>query len=190
MERIYVPLQDPDEVQKLRCGQKVLVSGKLFVARDAAHKKLFEMFQKGIEIPINFQNGAIYYMGPCPEKPGEVIGPCGPTTAGRMDVFTPMILELGVKVLIGKGKRSQSVKEAMKKHGCVYLATFGGAAVLIQSCVRSQRVVMFDHLGAEAVREIEVEDLPCIVAVDCQGEDIYEVGPRKYQQSSEQSQNL
>lgn len=180
LNRIYVPVQNPEEIQKLKCGQEVLVYGKLFVARDAAHKRLFEMIQKGSKIPIDFKNGAIYYMGPCPEKPGEVIGPCGPTTAGRMDVFTPMMLELGIKVLIGKGKRSEAVKEAIKKHGSIYLATFGGAAVLIQSCVKSQRIVMFEDLGAEAIREIEVESLPCIVAIDSQGEDIYEIGPRKY----------
>lgn len=184
LNRIYVPVQNPEEIQKLKCGQEVLVCGKLFVARDAAHKRLFEMIQKGSKIPVDFKNGAIYYMGPCPEKPGEVIGPCGPTTAGRMDVFTPMMLELGIKVLIGKGKRNEAVKEAIKKHGSIYLATFGGAAVLIQSCVKSQKIVMFEDLGAEAVREIEVEDLPCIVAIDSQGEDIYEVGPRKYAQNT------
>jgi len=182
LNRIFVPLQSPEEIKSLRCGQEILVSGKLFVARDAAHKRLFEMIQKGSKIPIDFKNGAIYYMGPCPEKPGEVIGPCGPTTAGRMDVFTPMMLELGIKVLIGKGKRNEAVKEAIKKHGSIYLATFGGAAVLIQSCVKSQRIVMFEDLGAEAIREIEVENLPCIVAIDSQGEDIYEVGPREYAQ--------
>ncbi|WAM34234.1 FumA C-terminus/TtdB family hydratase beta subunit [Caldicellulosiruptor morganii] len=180
MKRLYIPVSNDEEIKSLKAGQEVLVSGRLFVARDAAHKRLFEMIQRGQDISINFKNGAIYYMGPCPEKPGEVIGPCGPTTAGRMDIYTPLMLELGVKVLIGKGKRSQQVKEAIKKHSSVYLATFGGAAVLIQSCVKSQRVVMFEELGAEAIREIEVEDLPCIVAVDSQGEDIYEIGPGKY----------
>jgi fumarate hydratase subunit beta len=182
LNRIFVPLQNPEEIKSLRCGQEILVSGKLFVARDAAHKRIYDMVQKGEKIPIDFQNGAIYYMGPCPEKPGEIIGPCGPTTAGRMDVFTPMMLELGIKVLIGKGKRNGAVKKAIKKHGSIYLATFGGAAVLIQSCVKSQRIVMFEDLGAEAIREIEVENLPCIVAIDSQGEDIYEVGPREYAQ--------
>lgn len=180
MKRIYIPVADEKEIKELKVGQEVLVSGKLFVARDAAHKRIVEMIKKGEDIPINFKNSAIYYMGPCPEKPGEIIGPCGPTTAGRMDIFTPLILELGVKVLIGKGKRSQQVKESIKNHGAVYLATFGGAAVLIQSCVKSQKILMFEDLGAEAIREIVVEDLPCIVAIDSQGEDIYEIGPRKY----------
>lgn len=180
MKRLYIPVTNEEEIKNFKAGQEVLVSGKLFVARDAAHKKLIEMIQRGEDIPIDFKNGAIYYMGPCPEKPGEIIGPCGPTTAGRMDIFTPMILKLGVKVLIGKGKRSPQVKEAIKSYSAVYLATFGGAAVLIQSCVKSQKVLMFEELGAEAVREIEVESLPCIVAVDSQGEDIYEIGSRKY----------
>jgi len=180
LKRLYIPVASEEDLKNLKVGQEVLVSGKLFVARDAAHKRLYEMVKRGEDIPIDFKNGAIYYMGPCPEKPGEVIGPCGPTTAGRMDVFTPMILKLGVKVLIGKGKRSPQVKEAIKSYRAVYLATFGGAAVLIQSCVKSQRILMFEDLGAEAVRELEVEDLPCIVAIDSQGEDIYEIGPRKY----------
>jgi len=180
LKRLYIPVTNEEEIKSFKVGQEVLVSGRLFVARDAAHKRLIDMFKRGEDIPIDFKNGAIYYMGPCPEKPGEVIGPCGPTTAGRMDIFTPIVLKLGVKVLIGKGKRSPQVKEAIKSYGAIYLATFGGAAILIQSCVKSQKILMFEDLGPEAIREIEVEDLPCVVAVDSQGEDIYEIGPRKY----------
>lgn len=181
-----MPMENESEIQSFKVGQKVLVSGRLLVARDAAHKKLYDIIKTGQSIPIDFKNQAIYYMGPCPAKPDEVIGPCGPTTAGRMDTFTPMMLELGIKVLIGKGKRDQNVIEAIRKHKALSLATFGGAGVLIQSCVKSDRIVMFEDLGAEALREIEVEDMPCIVAIDSQGEDIYEIGPRRYARDFEE----
>lgn len=181
MKRLYIPVTNEEEIKSFKVGQEVLVSGRLFVARDAAHKRLIDMFKRGEDIPIDFKNGAIYYMGPCPEKPGEVIGPCGPTTAGRMDIFTPIVLKLGVKVLIGKGKRSPQVKEAIKKLRCnlpchIWWSCYFNSKL----CKIPKKILMFEDLGPEAIREIEVEDLPCVVAVDSQGEDIYEIGPRKY----------
>jgi len=180
LKRLFLPVEDDNDIESLNVGQKVLLCGKVLVARDAAHKRIYELLRSGENIPIDFRNQAIYYMGPCPAKPGEIIGPCGPTTAGRMDVYTKLMLDLGIKVLIGKGKRSKAVKDQIVQHKAVYLATFGGAAVLIQNCIRNDSVVLFEELGAEAIRIIEVEDMPCIVAVDSKGEDIYEIGPAQF----------
>ncbi|MGB9553927.1 MAG: Fe-S-containing hydro-lyase [bacterium] len=176
-------LQTPFKREDLAClkiGDKVLLSGKIYTARDAAHKRLFQLLQEGKELPIEIEGQAIYYVGPTPPKPGQVIGSAGPTTSERMDPYTPLLLDRGLKAMIGKGQRSPAVIEAIKRNGAVYLAATGGAGVLLARAVKSSRVVAYEELGAEAIRELEVEDLPLIVAVDPQGRDLYQEGVSQY----------
>lgn len=162
-----------ETTRSLEAGTRVSLSGTLFTARDAAHKRLYFMLEAGERLPVDLENACIYYTGPCPAAPGEIIGPCGPTTASRMDAYTPRFLELGLTAMIGKGPRSPEVVAAMQRCGAVYFAATGGAAMLIAACVRECRVVAFEDLGPEAVYALTVESLPLIVATDAAGGSLF-----------------
>lgn len=178
-KRITAPLTDAD-VCSLKAGDKVLISGVIFTARDSAHKRLMELIEKGEELPIDLKGQILYYVGPTPPKPGQVIGSAGPTTSGRMDAFTPALLELGLKATVGKGQRSEEVLSAMRKNKAVYMAAVGGAAALIARSIKKAEVVAYEDLGPEAIRRLEVEDFPAIVVNDCQGGDLFKEGVKKY----------
>lgn len=177
--KIKTPLSDED-VQNLKIGDSVLITGKIYTARDAAHKRLIDLIQKGESLPFDIKGQIIYYVGPAPAKPGYVIGPAGPTTSGRCDPYTPALLSLGLKGMIGKGTRSKEVREAMEKHKAVYFAATGGAAALIAKNIKAVKIIAYEDLGPEAIRELEVEDFPVIVANDAHGGDLYEEGTKKY----------
>ncbi|MCK4672588.1 Fe-S-containing hydro-lyase [candidate division WOR-3 bacterium] len=177
--KIKTPLSDED-VQNLKIGDSVLITGKIYTARDAAHKRLIDLIQKGEFLPFDIKGQIIYYVGPAPAKPGYVIGPAGPTTSGRCDPYTPALLSLGLKGMIGKGTRSKEVREAMEKHKAVYFAATGGAAALISKNIKAVKIIAYEDLGPEAIRELEVEDFPVIVANDAHGGDLYEEGTKKY----------
>ncbi len=180
MLRITTPVSEV-EMRELRSGQKALISGVIYTGRDAAHKRLVEALEKGEPPPVDLENQIIYYVGPCPAKPGQVIGSAGPTTSGRMDPYAPLIIEkMGLKGMIGKGARSQAVVEAMKKHGAVYFLAVGGAGALLAQKVRSAEVVAYEDLGPEAIYRLEVEDFPVIVGIDTLGVDLYETGRERY----------
>jgi fumarate hydratase subunit beta len=172
-KRIRAPLSDED-VRQLVAGDVVLVSGVVYAARDAAHKRLIELLDAGEPLPFDPAGQIVYYVGPTPEKPGHVIGSAGPTTASRMDRYTPRLLELGLKGMIGKGGRGPAVREALKRHTAVYMAALGGGGALAALQIRGQRIIAFEDLGPEAIRELEVEDLPVWVVNDCEGRDYYE----------------
>ena len=178
-KRITTPLTD-DDIMKLKIGDSVLITGKILTGRDSAHKRLFELAQKGEPLPVDIKGQIIYYVGPAPAKQGYIIGPAGPTTSGRMDPYTPKMLELGLKGMIGKGVRSKEVRDAMQKHKAVYLAATGGAAALIAKNIKAMKIIAYEDLGPEAIRELEVEDFPVIVANDAHGGDLYEEGQKKY----------
>jgi fumarate hydratase subunit beta len=170
--RVIPPLSDGD-VRSLRAGDEVVVRGTVFAARDAAHLRLVQMLDRGERLPFEPRGAVLYYVGPTPARPGNVIGSAGPTTGSRMDRFTPRLLELGIKAMIGKGGRGPDVRDELVRHTAVYLAALGGGGALAARAVRSQRVVAFEDLGTEAVREIELDDLPAWVANDCHGGDLY-----------------
>lgn len=169
-----------EQVKDLKAGDQVAITGVIYTARDAAHKLMVEALKEGKELPVDFTNQVVYYAGPTPAKPGKVIGSCGPTTSGRMDAYSPTMMEQGLRGMIGKGPRSKEVIEAMKQHGVVYFAAIGGAAALIADSVKKADVVAFEELGPEAIRRLEVEEYPCIVAIDCEGNNLYELGVQKY----------
>lgn len=172
-----------EAVMLLRAGDQILYSGSMFTARDAAHKRLVELLEQGKDLPFNLENAMIYYVGPTPAKPGQVIGSAGPTTSYRMDAYTPRLLAAGVKGMIGKGVRSDEVKAYIREHKCVYFAAIGGAAALIGKTVKRAELVCYEDLGAEAIRLLEVEDFPITVVLDCYGGDLYEQGKAFYLQS-------
>ncbi|MBS4006814.1 MAG: Fe-S-containing hydro-lyase [Clostridium sp.] len=179
VRKISAPLSDED-VLKLRAGDNLLISGVIYTGRDAAHQKLFELVEAGELLPVDFSGQMIYYVGPSPAKPGKVIGSAGPTTSGRMDIYTPALLAQGLKACIGKGSRSQAVKDALVKYKAVYLAATGGAAALLARTVRHAEVVAYAELGAEAIYRLVVEDFPATVVNDVYGNDIYEEGRKQY----------
>ena len=176
---------DRAELSKLRAGDKLTVSGTIYTARDAAHKRLTELIASGEELPLDIRGAAIYYAGPTPEKPGQVIGSCGPTTSGRMDAYAPMLLDRGLAVMIGKGDRNAAVIDAIVRNGAVYLAAMGGAGALLPQCVQAREVVAYADLGCEAIRELKVENMPLTVVIDSQGNDLYKSGPEAYLKSLE-----
>ncbi len=180
--KITPPLTDAD-VERLRAGDKVLISGVLYTARDAAHKRLIALLDKGGSLPFDVKGQIIYYVGPTPARPGQVIGSAGPTTSSRMDAYTPRLIELGLKATIGKGHRGAEVVEAMKKNKAVYFAAVGGAAALISKCIKKAEVIAYDDLGTEAIRRLEVEDFPAIVAIDSKGADLFAQGREKYRRA-------
>jgi fumarate hydratase subunit beta len=173
MKNIVTPL-DPNAVRALQTGDMALLSGRIYTARDAAHQKMADLIREGKEPPFPFQGEAVFYAGPCPAPPGKVIGSVGPTTSGRMDVYAPLLIACGLKIMIGKGQRSQPVKDAIIENGGIYFAAIGGAAALIAQCVKSSEIVAFEELGTEAIRRLIVENLPLVVAIDARGRDIYE----------------
>ena len=162
-----------EALKKLKTGDMVYISGTIYTARDAAHKQLCELLEQGKEMPFNFDGAAVFYAGPCPAKPGKPIGSIGPTTSGRMDLYSPALIEKGLKVMIGKGFRSQEVIDAIVKNGGVYFAAIGGAAALMAKCVEDAQVVAFEELGPEAIRKLVVKNMPVIVAIDSKGNDVY-----------------
>jgi len=177
--KITSPLKKEDRI-KLKAGDSVLISGVIYTARDAAHERIFQNHKKGF--PIDLTDQIIYYAGPCPAKPGEVIGSCGPTTSGRMDAYTPLLLDNGLGAMIGKGVRSKEVIDAMKRNKCVYFGAIGGAGALIAGAVKKAEVVAYGDLGTEAIRRLEVVDFPAVVLVDCEGNDLYEQGQAKFRE--------
>lgn len=176
---IRTPLDD-DSVSGLRSGDKVLLSGCIYTARDAAHKRFMDALLEGGNVPIDVKGQVIYYCGPTPPAPGRVIGSAGPTTSSRMDAYAPALLAMGLKGMIGKGKRSDEVKEAIRKHRGIYFGATGGAGALLSQSVRAYEVVAYEDLGPEAVARLTVEDLPLFVINDVVGNDLYEMGLRRY----------
>lgn len=185
MEYVMSFPADKAELSKLRAGDKLTVSGTIYTARDAAHKRLTELIASGEELPLDIRGAAIYYAGPTPEKPGQVIGSCGPTTSGRMDAYAPGLLDRGLAVMIGKGDRNAAVIDAIVRNGAVYLAAMGGAGALMGSCVKAARIVCYEDLGCEAIRELKIENMPLTVVIDSQGNDLYKSGPEAYLKSLE-----
>ena len=177
--RLKTPLTDKD-VERLKIGDRVLINGEIYTGRDAAHKRLSDLLEEGKELPFDIRGQIIYYVGPTPARPGQVFGSAGPTTSYRMDAYAPALIEKGLKGMIGKGMRSDAVKEAMKKHQAVYFAATGGAGALLAKKVKRAEVVAYEDLGPEAIRRLEVEDLPVIVINDIRGNDLYIEGERKY----------
>ena len=179
----YIDLKTPLEnatIEKLKAGDKVRISGVLYTGRDAAHKRLIEMIESGKDLPFDVKGQLLYYVGPTPAKPGQVIGSAGPTTSYRMDTYAPTLIKMGLKGTIGKGSRSKEVIEAMKKHKAVYFAAVGGAAALIAKTIKKVEIIAFDDLGTEAIRKMEVENFPAIVVNDTKGGDLYNIGREKY----------
>jgi fumarate hydratase subunit beta len=178
-KKITSPFSDKT-IADLKAGDQVLISGIMYVGRDAAHKRLVDALNKGDKLPFDVKGQVIYYMGPSPTKPGNVIGSAGPTTSGRMDAYTPRMLEAGLKGMVGKGLRTKDVKEAIKKYKGVYLASVGGAAALIAKSIVKSEIIAYEELGPEALLRIEVKDFPAIVINDMYGGDLYEEGKAKY----------
>ncbi len=180
-KRIETPFTK-DKIKNLKAGDSVLLTGVIYTARDAAHERMTRDFKNGRPFPIDLTDNCIYYAGPCPAKPGEVIGSCGPTTSGRMDAYTPLLLDNGLGCMIGKGERNGGVVEAMKRNCAVYLGAIGGAGALIAESIKKADVVAYDDLGTEAIRRLEVEDFPAVVLIDCEGNDLYEIGQARYRE--------
>ena len=178
--RLRTPLSDKD-VERLKTGDRVLITGVIYTGRDAAHKRLFDLLREGKNLPFEIRGQIIYYVGPTPAKPGRVFGSAGPTTSYRMDAYSPALIEKGLKGMIGKGMRNDVVKEAMKKYKAVYFAATGGAGALLAKRVKKAEVVAYEDLGPEAIRRLEVEDLPVIVINDVRGNDLYIEGEKRYQ---------
>ncbi len=181
--KLTPPLTDKD-VMSLEIGDKVLISGVIYTARDAAHKRLIDLLEAGKPLPMEIKGQILYYVGPSPARPGRVIGAAGPTTAYRMDSYAPTLIRLGLKAMIGKGKRAPEVIAAMQEHHAVYLGATGGAGALISQCIKDAKVIAFPELGPEAIHRLEVEDLPAIVINDCQGRDLYEIGVAQYRRTA------
>ncbi len=180
--RLKTPLTDQD-VERLKIGDRVLISGIIYTGRDAAHKRLSDLLNDGKELPFDIRGQIIYYVGPTPAKPGQVFGSAGPTTSYRMDAYAPALIEKGLKGMIGKGMRSEPVKEAMKRWRAVYFAATGGAGALLAKKIKRAEVVAYEDLGPEAIRRLEVEDLPVIVINDVRGNDLYIEGEKRYRKS-------
>ncbi len=174
-----------EKIRSLRSGDQVLITGTVYTARDAAHKRILEMLERGEEPPFEIENSIIYYVGPTPAKPGQVIGSAGPTTSYRMDAYAPALLDRGQLMMIGKGQRSREVADATCRNGAVYAAAIGGAAAVMARCVKSAEVIAFPDLGAEAVRRLYVEDLPVTIVLDTEGGNLYVEGREEYLRSRE-----
>jgi fumarate hydratase subunit beta len=181
-KHITTPLSD-ETIADLKAGDQVLLTGVVYTARDAAHKRLIALIKEGKDLPIDLQGQVIYYVGPAPAKPGDPIGSAGPTTSMRMDPYAPTLMEHGMKGMIGKGMRSKEVRDAMVRHRAVYFAAVGGAAALVAKRIKSAEVVAYEDLGPEAIRKLYVEDLPLFVIDDIHGDDLYEQGVAKYRKA-------
>ena len=178
-KRIITPLT-LEKVKELKAGDSVLLSGYIYTSRDAGHKRMVELLKQGKELPFDIRDQVIYYVGPTPAKEGQPIGSAGPTTSGRMDAYTPPLIEKGLKGMIGKGYRSLEVVESMKKHGAVYFGAIGGASALTGKTVKSSEIIAYEDLGSEALRKLYVEDFPMVVVIDSEGNDFYEIGQKEY----------
>ena len=177
----YITTPITEDISKdLHAGDYVYISGTIYVARDAAHKRMMEVLDRGEELPIDIKDSTIYYMGPSPAREGQVIGSAGPTTASRMDKYAPRLLDLGSKAMIGKGKRSSQVIDAIIRNKAVYFAAIGGAGALISKCIKKSEIICYDDLGAEAIRKLEVENFPVIVVIDREGNNLYETAIKEY----------
>ena len=178
-DKIKVPVKKED-IKTLKAGDYVYLTGTIYTARDAAHKRMQETLDRGDELPFPVKGNVIYYMGPSPAREGRPIGSAGPTTASRMDQYTPALLDLGLGAMIGKGKRSQNVIDAMIRNSCVYFAAVGGAGALLSKCIHSSEVVAYEDLGTEAIRKLEIVDMPVVVVIDCEGNNLYDTGIKEY----------
>ena len=178
-KRIAAPI-DKENVRTLIAGDYVYITGTIYTARDAAHKRMYETLREGGDLPINIEGQAIYYMGPSPAREGRPIGSAGPTTASRMDKYAPQLLDLGLGAMIGKGKRSSEVIESIKQNGAVYFAAVGGAGALLSKCIKEAEVIAYDDLGTEAIRKLRVENFPVIVVIDNQGNNLYETAVENF----------
>lgn len=176
---IKTPLSEEDALS-LRSGDYVYLTGTIYTARDAAHKRMYEALQRGEKLPVEMKDNVIYYMGPSPAREGKPIGSAGPTTASRMDKYAPALLDLGLKGMIGKGKRTKEVTDAIIRNGGVYFAAVGGAGALLSKAIISSEVIAYEDLGTEAVRRLQVKDFPVIVVIDCQGSNLYETAMKEY----------
>lgn len=176
---ITVPFSG-DEAKSLKAGDYVYLTGTIYTARDAAHKRMYEALEKGESLPMEMKDNVIYYMGPSPAREGRPIGSAGPTTASRMDKYAPSLLDLGLKGMVGKGKRSQAVLDAIVRNGAVYFAAVGGAGALLSKSIQSSEVIAYDDLGTEAIRKLTVKDFPVIVVIDAEGNNLYETAIREY----------
>ena len=181
---ITVPMSR-EVARSLKAGDSVLLSGVIYTARDAAHKRLCELASQGKELPLDVKDSIIYFVGPTPAKPGEVIGSAGPTTSYRMDAYSPTLIELGLTGMIGKGKRNEAVVSAMKEHGAVYFGAIGGCGALLSRCIKKAEIIAYEDLGAEAIRRLEVENFPVVVIIDSEGNNLYETGMTNYLASLE-----
>lgn len=175
--------QLPGRLGTLKAGDRVLLSGTIYTARDAAHKRLFQLLDEGAPLPFPLEGAVIYYAGPTPGQQGMAVGACGPTTAGRMDAFAPRLLDLGLAAMIGKGERSRPVVDAIVRNGACYFAAVGGAGALIARCIKSAQVIAFDELGCESVKRMQVADLPLTVAIDSRGNDLFQEGRAAYRRA-------
>ena len=180
-KKIQAPISNVD-ANSLRAGDYVYITGTIYTARDAAHKRMYEALEKNQQLPIEMANNIIYYMGPSPAREGRPIGSAGPTTASRMDKYAPKLLDLGLKGMIGKGKRSQAVRDAIVRNGSVYFAAIGGAGAILSKCIKKSEVIAYDDLGTEAIRKLYVEDFPVIVVIDSEGNNLYETAIEKYKE--------
>lgn len=178
-KHIKTPITE-DITKDLKSGDYVYITGTIYVARDAAHKKLMEVLDRSEELPFPIKDATIYYMGPSPAREGRPIGSAGPTTASRMDKYAPRLLDLGQKAMIGKGKRTPEVMEAIIRNKAVYFAAVGGAGALLSKCIKKSELVCYEDLGAEAILKLEIEDFPVIVVVDCEGNNLYETAIKEY----------
>ena len=179
VKKVALPLTN-ETLEGLKAGDNILLTGTIYVGRDAAHKRMVEALEQGRPLPFDIKGQVIYFMGPSPARPGQPIGSAGPTTSGRMDSYSPRLIAEGLKGMIGKGMRSQEVKDAMKKYKAVYLAAIGGAGALISKTIKKSEVIAYEELGAEAIRRLEVEDFPATVVNDIYGGDLYQEGKARY----------
>lgn len=182
MDKYITAPVNPEEIKNLRAGDYVYITGTIYTARDAAHKRMYEALEQGESLPISMDNNIIYYLGPSPAREGQVIGSAGPTTSSRMDKYAPSLLDLGLKGMIGKGKRSEAVQQSIVNNNAVYFAAVGGAGALLSKCITKSTVIAYDDLGTEAIRELEVENLPVIVVIDSEGNNLYETAVEEYKE--------
>ena len=180
--KLHTPLTE-DKILSLKAGDSILLSGVIYSARDAAHKRLIELLDKGKDLPLNIKDEIIYYVGPSPAKPGQIIGSAGPTTSYRMDAYAPRLMDLGLKGMIGKGARNKEVIDSIKKNKSVYFGAIGGAAALIGKSIIKSEIIAYEDLGAEAIRRMEVKDMPFVVIIDSQGNNLYDIGQKSYLES-------
>lgn len=185
MDRHITAPINKETARSLHAGDYVYITGTMYTARDAAHKRMYEILQKGGELPVDWKDQVIYYMGPSPAREGSPIGSAGPTTASRMDKYAPQLLDLGLGAMVGKGKRSQAVIDAIVRNGSVYFAAVGGAGALLSKCITSAEVVAYDDLGTEAIRKLTVENFPAIVVIDSEGNNLYETAIKEYRKVEE-----